>query len=209
MPGWLNRRPATPVIPGRPPPTSTAIVEIIVMAVKRIRILASILAAAAAAAMPLLAASGASASSAAVPGVPLQNTGDGLCLQPADISMGASIIQEPCTGTAIQAWDYLHTGGTSYEFYNIGTGLCMYAGNGTRNGAPVIQWSCSSVANENWDTLHGLPDITSLVTEASGAHSHCLDVPGAQSTIGLEVQTYQCNGTGAQGWMIGIGVITQ
>jgi hypothetical protein len=141
--------------------------------------------------------------------VPIQNTGNGLCLQPESIGLAALIIQRPCNDTAIQGRDYISLDGTSYELYNIGSGYCMYDLDGTSNGSPVFQAGCSGVNNEKWDTLHGLPDITSLTSQASVAHSHCLDVPGAQSTVGLAMQIYQCNGTGAQGWIIGIGVIIQ
>jgi hypothetical protein len=175
---------------------------------KRMRVLASLLAISVAAVLTVMIASPASAGASGGP-VPIVNTGDGLCLQPESIGQGAKIIQRTCNDTAIQAWDYWSLGGNAYQFYNIGSGFCLDAQGGATNGTPIIQWTCNGISNEKWDTRGGLPDITALTSLVSGTHTHCLDVPQAAPTLDLPMQLFRCNGTGAQGWMIGIGIIIQ
>jgi hypothetical protein len=84
--------------------------------------------------------------------------------------------------------------------------LCLEARNGAVNGGAVDLWPCeSSESNERW---HWPPSATPggspfpgpkpIQTRVSGSTGFCLDVPGAQTTPGLQLQTWRCNGTLAQ-----------
>ena len=66
-------------------------------------------------------------------------------------------------------------------------------------------WPCeSSESNERWswpsfpNGQSTFPDVQPLQTRVSGSTGFCLDVPGAQTTPGLQLQTWRCNGTLAQ-----------
>jgi hypothetical protein len=43
-----------------------------------------------------------------------------------------------------------------------------------------------------------LPGPNPIQTQVSGSTGFCLDVPGAQTTPGLQLRTWRCNGTLAQ-----------
>jgi hypothetical protein len=107
------------------------------------------------------------------------------------------------------AWDSLpaiRTDGDIYKFENIGTGRCLEARNGAVNGGAVDLWPCESgESNERWywppsATPGGspFPGPKPIQTRVSGSTGFCLDVPGAQITPGLQLQTWRCNGTLAQ-----------
>jgi hypothetical protein len=169
---------------------------------KRCRLISLLLVGATAAALSLAVEPPASANGAVVP---LRNYGNGKCLQPVNSSpdQGAAIVQQPCNGSIAQGWAFIPLGGTTYHFMNQLSGFCLDARGGAVNGTPVDQWTCNSITNENWDTGLTLPDAVPLTSRVSGTHSHCLDVSGGQALNGLAMQIYRCNGTYAQGWVVG------
>ena len=142
---------------------------------------------------------------------PIENYGNGKCLQPKDGSMepGVAIVQEPCDGSRAQDWGFVRLSGTTFRLLNHQTGRCMDARGSATNGTPVVQWDCATITNETWDTGRYLPDIVSLKSRVSGTNSHCLDVAEQQTADGLPMQLWSCNGTVAQTWLIGIGIIVQ
>ena len=174
------------------------------MKVPRVRTLLLTVATVAAASLVL-----ASPASAASSYLPIKNNGNGKCLQPVDVALGAAIVQEPCDGGFAQDWAFISTGGTTDRILNHATGYCLDARGGATNGTPIVQWTCGSLSNETWDTGRPLPDIVALTSRVSGSSSHCLDVPGAQAVDGLAMQLYGCNGTSAQTWLVGIGIVIQ
>ena len=133
----------------------------------------------------------------------ISNFGNNLCLQPVggSTAAGAAIVQEPCDGSPAQTWFEYPAGGTIGHYMNSSSGLCLDARGGAVNGTPVQQWVCNSISNENWE-YPDVPsdDIPPLISRVSGTSTHCLDVPGAQSTPGLAMQIYRCNGSEAQLW---------
>ena len=108
--------------------------------------------------------------------------------------------------SASQLWQPVSVGGDIYKFENIGTGRCLEARNGAVNGGAVDLWPCDSgESNERWywppsATPGGspFPGPKPIQTRVSGSTGFCLDVPGAQITPGLQLQTWRCNGTLAQ-----------
>jgi hypothetical protein len=145
---------------------------------------------------------------------PIQNYGNGLCMQPEGNSPeeGALIVQEPCelftTGVRnlFQEWYSLCQDSSCRVFYwvNRGSGLCMRARGpgGPFNGAQIMQWECNWITDVDWD--YGTsPVVDAFVLESriSGSRGYCLDVPGASGAVGLPLQLYSCNQTGAQIWL--------
>jgi hypothetical protein len=123
--------------------------------------------------------------------------------------LGSTVTQQPCNPDltdASQLWLPLALGGDIYKFENVGTGRCLEARNGAVNGGAVDLWPCESgESNERWywppsATPGGspFPGPKPIQTRVSGSTGSCLDVPGAQITPGLQLQTWRCNGTLAQ-----------
>jgi hypothetical protein len=133
----------------------------------------------------------------------------GQCLQPTNGSkdQGAAIVQEPCNLKPAQGWRAVFVGDNMFHYVNLLSGLCLDARGGAVNGTPVQQWPCNNITNENWEPAvdwrnHPLGPPW-LISRVSGTHSHCLDVPGGNSTAGLAMQIYGCNQTLAQIWANG------
>jgi hypothetical protein len=144
---------------------------------------------------------------------PVQNVGNGLCFQPAGnaTTSGTDIVQEPCdftigTRNLSQEWDYICTNSScnTVHVVNRASQLCLRArGNGPANGLEIMLWPCNSITDLNWDFGANPGSVSPnfvLRSRISGSTSHCLDVPGAQGTVGLALQLYQCDGTVAQLW---------
>jgi hypothetical protein len=128
-----------------------------------------------------------------------------MCLQPADLAGGAgtAIVQQPCTSSQAQNWAPISIGGSSYQFLNQATGMCMDVRGGAARGTPIQQWPCNTISNERWSWPHNLPDaFWPIRSQVAGSSGYCLDVPGASTQAGLGVQIYTCNGTVAQAWAI-------
>lgn len=128
-----------------------------------------------------------------------------MCLQPADPAGGAgtAVVQQPCANIQAQNWAPLSIGGTSYQFLNQASGLCLDVRGGAASHTPIEQWPCNTISNERWSWPHSFPDgMWPLRSQVAGSSSYCLDVPGASTQAGLGVQIYTCNGTSAQAWGI-------
>jgi hypothetical protein len=143
--------------------------------------------------------------------VHLQSRVNLLCLQPAGESLdaGVSIIQVRCNNNDAQIWFLKDLGGHVIRAQNLHSGLCMDALGGAVNGTPIVQWPCSTITNQRFQASETMPAIVTLRSRVAGTSSHCLDVPGGQSTEGLAVQLWVCNGTAAQRWGAGIMEIVQ
>jgi Ricin-type beta-trefoil lectin domain-like len=129
-----------------------------------------------------------------------------MCLQPADPAGGAgtAIVQQSCSvGSQAQNWAPVNTTGTTYEFLNQASGMCLDVRGGAARNTPIEQWPCGNISNEHWTWPHSFPDaFWPLTSQVAGSSGFCLDVPGASTQAGLGVQLYTCNGTAAQAWAI-------
>jgi hypothetical protein len=132
--------------------------------------------------------------------VTVRNTGSGKCLAPQGNSTadGVSIVQVQCTGNAFQRWDFIDRGDHVFQLRNAVTLKCMDAFGLNTNGVPVVQWPCAKTTNQRFQASRNLPDYVSLRSRVAGTKTHCIDVPGGQSTENLAVQLYVCNGSAAQ-----------
>lgn len=134
---------------------------------------------------------------------PIKNAGNGMCLQPVDPVPNSPVVQEPCDGGIKQGWQYARDSLGGYVFVNQASGACLNAFIKAENGAPIGLDTCRSVSNERWETAT-LPAVTKVESRIGGRpNGFCLDVPGASSAAGLQMQLWGCNGTPAQVWIIG------
>jgi hypothetical protein len=132
--------------------------------------------------------------------VTVRNTASGKCLAPQGNSYadGVPIVQVQCTGNAFQRWDFLDKGDHVFQIRNAVTLRCMDVWGLNNNGTPVVQWPCAGTSNQRFQASRNLPDFVTLRSRVAGTKTHCLDVPGGQSTEGLAMQIYVCNGTASQ-----------
>jgi len=125
------------------------------------------------------------------------------CLEPINKStlQGETIVQVTCDATAAQVWILINVGNGNFHLMNALSGLCLDARGSATNRTPVQQWTCNNISNENWEVV-GPAYTVNLKSRVSGTNNYCLDVPGGQTTAGLGMQIYVCNGTASQLWLI-------
>jgi len=140
---------------------------------------------------------------------PIRTYVSGLCLQPAGGSTAhfATVVQEPCDGSAAQGWEPLSPSNNHYTFVNQVSGLCLWDWDGAADTAShtgrVLMDDCNGSSNAEFNAGQHLPGVVPLESRLHFKDSGtCIDVPGGSAAIGLAVQMYPCNGTGAQLWVI-------
>ncbi|KAL1663665.1 carbohydrate-binding module family 13 protein [Schizophyllum commune] len=114
-----------------------------------------------------------------------------------------------------QQWTY----NTGDQHFSVGTGAeCLDLTNGAfTNGAGTQTWSCISYnTNQKWTTsatgsgngggtTPPPPSGDGQVLHPNGNTGKCLDVQGNVQANGTPVEIYDCNGTGAQKWVLSRG----
>jgi beta-glucanase (GH16 family) len=70
---------------------------------------------------------------------------------------------------------------------------------GTTNGTLIQLWQFGGGTNQQWQPVPLGNGNFKFVGRASG---RCLDVPGASTANGVQLQLFDCNGTGAQAWTL-------
>ena len=66
-------------------------------------------------------------------------------------------------------------------------------------GAKIQLWTYGGGLNQQWQPVSLGNGYYKMVNRNSGL---CLDVPGASTANGVQLQQYTCNGTGAQAWKL-------
>jgi hypothetical protein len=137
----------------------------------------------------------------------VRNLNSGMCTDGAGGSTanGTRVQQWPCDGGLKQQWQFRPT---DNGYYNVVprtstsltwdvTGGAGATGNGVKvqlwsfggSGGPNQQWRPESLGGGRW--------------RFRARHSgRCLDVPGASVTMGVQLQQWDCNGTGAQSFVL-------
>lgn len=139
---------------------------------------------------------------------PIRNVGNNLCLQPVIPAPNSAVVQEPCLAAgdpnaSIQGWQAVTIGGRT-GFLNQASGACLFAFVGAQDGAPMGLNVCRTVSNEEFDTSAPLPNVVQIESRIGFTDTgFCVDVPGASTTVGLQMQLFSCNGTLAQRWVVG------
>jgi glucosylceramidase len=131
----------------------------------------------------------------------VKNTNSGMCVQPSGGATGSGsvLVQEPCTGSAAQLWQFQSNGNGSYhvadqaassEVWDV-TGGTSAAANGT-----VIQiWSSTGATNQTWAAKAVAGGNYEFAAQNSG--SECLDVTDTSTAAGAQMQQWACSSTDA------------
>jgi hypothetical protein len=72
---------------------------------------------------------------------------------------------------------------------------------GTVNGSLLQLWSYGGGTNQQWMPVSLGNRLYKFVGVGSG---RCLDVPGASKSNGVQLDIYDCNGTGAQSFQLSV-----
>ncbi|WP_139274787.1 RICIN domain-containing protein [Rhizobium sp. NFR03] len=127
-----------------------------------------------------------------------------LCLsvQGGSYADGAQIIQESCTGAAIQQWTWKAVNG-GYTLVNKQTNKCLDDYGFSKNdGAKLNQWTCLANDAQIWRPTETDKGLTMTVK----ASNKCLDVLGVSLATGATVTQWVCNGQGNQAWRASVTV---
>jgi beta-glucanase (GH16 family) len=119
---------------------------------------------------------------------------------------GTAVIQWPCgNGQFNQQWQF-HP--TDSGYYNVFARNAPYLGwdvtggaGATGNAVKVQLWSIggNGGSNQQWKPVSLGNGYFKFVARHSG---RCLDVPGASTANGVQLQQWDCNGTGAQAFRL-------
>jgi hypothetical protein len=88
-----------------------------------------------------------------------------------------------------------------WSFRNQLSGLCLQAAGGLANHTPVRQAACGDYTEVDWTFQYPSALYTQLLSGGSFSSNFCLDIPGGQTTPGIALQIYGCNGTVSQNWI--------
>ena len=116
-------------------------------------------------------------------------------------SPGTQVIQWGCNGQYNQEWQLQSTDSGFYTVQNRNAqGLIWDAtGANTGNETPIELWGYNTQWNDQWMPVSLGGNTYKFVNRLSG---RCLDVPGATTNWGVQLQLYDCNGTGAQAYQL-------
>jgi glucose/arabinose dehydrogenase len=127
----------------------------------------------------------------------IRRAGTGLCV---DVFFGnpfpgAMVTQFPCNDTAAQRF-HIEPMGPGLQVRNIGTNLCLDV-----SGTKIALGACGASGADTFllDPASA-PALQQLTKKASP--NMCIDVPGASTTPGTQLQLWECNRTNAQMWQL-------
>lgn len=139
-----------------------------------------------------------------------RNSGNLLCIDvPGNqIYSGQRVTQWECNRTQAQYWKMVHkyTSARGNHYYQIQpaghTDYCIdVEGAGTHNGAKLLLWGCHMGHNQLWHPQYTGDGPRGPRYRWVALHSQkCIDVPGATTEWGRQLQQYDCNWTNAQNW---------
>ena len=137
----------------------------------------------------------------------VSNVGNGLCTDVFDFgkSLGTILDQWACAnGQANQQWQFRPSGNGTYQVSSRSVAMSWnVTGGGTTNGTPIQLWS-NGASNEQWQAVYLRTDgnghnVYKFIAQNSGL---CLDVPGASSANGQQLDEFASNGTNAQAFTL-------
>ncbi len=134
------------------------------------------------------------------------NVNSGSCLDVSNFgtALGTSLDQWTCgNGQANQQWQFVPTANGFYQVNSrfVAMSWNITGGTGTTtDGSPIQLWSYGGASNEQWKPVYISTDsnghnVFKFIAESDGL---CLDVPGASTLNGQQLDQYSCNGTNAQ-----------
>jgi hypothetical protein len=125
------------------------------------------------------------------------NRNSGKCVDAngAGTANGTKVQQYTCNGTGAQSWVRTATSGGYFRFGTSNSANQVWDIAGTADGALVQLWSYGGGLNQQWLPVSEGNGYYRFVARSTGK---CLDVPGASTADGVQLQQYTCNGTAAQ-----------
>jgi endoglucanase len=132
------------------------------------------------------------------------NTNSGACVDAANqaTANGTAVQQWACGPQQVnQEWQLQSQGNGIYSIVTRGApGQALDVINrGTANGSLIQLWTYGGGTNQQWMPVSVASGLYKLVNVASG---RCLDVPAASTANGVQLEIYDCNGTGAQSFRL-------
>ncbi|MBB5319405.1 hypothetical protein HDF09_004113 [Edaphobacter lichenicola] len=138
------------------------------------------------------------------------NVNSGLCVDDLNFgtALGSVVDQWSCgNGQANQQWQLTPTGNGSYQVSSrlVAMSWNITGGTGaTGNTTPIQLWSFGGASNEQWKAAYLSTDsngnnVYQFIAENDGL---CLDVPGASTSNGQQLDQFSCNGTNAQAFTL-------
>ena len=132
------------------------------------------------------------------------NQNSGSCVDAAGwgTANGTIVQQWTCGGQQTnQEWQFQSRGNGAYSIVNRNAPSEVWdvTNRGTTNGRPIQLWTYGAGANQQWMAVSLGNGYYKFVSAASG---RCLDIPAASTANGVQVQIYDCNGTGAQAFRL-------
>ncbi|MEU7894004.1 RICIN domain-containing protein [Nonomuraea sp. NPDC049152] len=146
--------------------------------------------------------------SAAPPAGPVtvvsKNSGKCVDARAAGTANGTAVQQYACNGTGAQSWQFQATGGGFHRVNAVSgqTQTWDVTDVSTADGALVQLWAYGGGDNQQWQPVEEPGGAYHFVNRHSGK---CLDVPGASTADGVQLQQYTCNGTAAQSFTLSGG----
>jgi Ricin-type beta-trefoil lectin domain-like/Bacterial Ig-like domain (group 2) len=133
------------------------------------------------------------------------NTNSNLCLDAAGgTANGTQVVQNGCAATqASQEWQFQPLDSGYYQVVSRTAGNAVWDVNGgiwaLADSIKVQLWGDGGGTNQQWMPVSMGNGVWKFVVRNS---SKCLDVPGALSTVGVQVQQFDCNGSVAQSFTL-------
>jgi hypothetical protein len=133
------------------------------------------------------------------------NTNSGKCLDAsnAGTANGTIVQQWTCNGSAAQQWQFT---GTDSGYFKVAThnntGQVLDVNGGTTataDGVKITLWSSTGGTNQQFQPVLLSGSSYKLIARHS---AKCMDVNGASTADGVQMQQWTCNGTAAQSFSI-------
>jgi glucosylceramidase len=127
----------------------------------------------------------------------VRNANSGLCVQSSGgaTGNGTPLVQEPCTGSAAQLWQFQSNGNGAYHVANqasSGEVWDVTGGTGaTANGTVIQIWSSTGASNQTWAASQVASGVYEFAAQNSG--SECLDVTNVSTSAGAQMQQWACS----------------
>jgi hypothetical protein len=130
-----------------------------------------------------------------------RNSGKCVDVRWAATSDGAPIQQYSCNGTYAQQFHFRPLGGGAFQvqYRNSSSKGWDVKDRSTASGARIQLWSYVGGSNQKWRLVFINGD---LQFKPLSNLAMCLDVPGASTADGRQLQQYSCNGTYAQAFRL-------
>lgn len=136
----------------------------------------------------------------------VSNQNSGACVDDTSggTSNGTAVQQWACgAGNTNQQWQFTPTDSGYYRISSRNASSESWDVTGgasaTSSGTKIQLWSYGGGTNQQWMPVSLGNGQYKFVARNSGL---CLDVPGASTSNGVQLQQYTCHGTGAQAWVL-------